>query len=127
VKTGQWEASLPEFQAAVAKTPSSAQLHCYLAAVLTRLKQVPEAEKEFEAALKLDPNHYLTNLLYGRLLFLERHPQQALPKLLLAAKLQPDYREPHRFLADYYEVTNQPQKAARERELSAKGKAGELP
>lgn len=127
VKTGQWEASLPEFQAADAKTPNSAQLHFYVGAVYARLKQVPEAEKEFEEALKLDPNHYLTNLLYGRLLFLERHPQQALPKLLLAAKLQPDYREPHRFLADYYEVTNQPQKAARERELAAKGKAGELP
>ena len=127
VKTGQWEASLPEFQAAVAKTPSSAQLHFYVGAVFARLKQVPEATKEFDEALKIDPNHYLTNLLYGRLLFLERHPQQAYPKLLLASKLEPDYREPHRFLADYYEVTNQPQKAARERELAAKGKVGELP
>lgn len=127
VKTGQWEASLPEFQAAVAKTPNSAQLHFYVAAVLTRLKRVPEAVTEFETALKLDPNHYLANLLYGRLLFLERHPQQALPKLLAAAKLEPEYREPHRFLADLYEATNQPQKAARERELAAKGKAGEIP
>jgi arylsulfatase A-like enzyme/Tfp pilus assembly protein PilF len=127
VKTGQWEQALPEFQTALAKTPDSPQLHFYVAAVLARLKRVPEATQEFEKTLQLDPNHYLGNLIYGRLLFLEGHPQQALPKLMRAAKAEPDFREPHRFLADLYEATGQQQKAARERELAARGKPGELP
>jgi len=127
VKTGQWEAALPEMQAAAAKTPDSAQLHFYLAAVLGRLKRVPEAMQEFETTLRLDPNHYMGNLFYGRLLFLERRPEQALPKLQRAAKLEPDLREPHRFLADLYAATGQRQKAAQERALAERGKAGELP
>ena len=127
VKLGQWEDSLPEFKTAVNLTPNSAQLHFYVAAVYTRLKQVPEGMQEFEKALQIDPNHYLSNLLYGRLLFLERHPDRALPKLLLAAKLEPDFREPHVYLADLYSVTGQTQKAAQERELAAKARPGEVP
>ncbi len=127
VKSGQWDDALPEFQAATAKTPESAQLHFYLAAVLVRVKKIPEATSEFETALRLDPNHYLTNLIYGRMLFLEGNPQQALPKLLRAEKVQPEMREPHRFLADLYGATGQPQKAAQQRVLAEKGKPGELP
>src|SRR5205823_6308097 len=99
VKTGQWEAALPEMQAAAVKTPESAQMHFYVGAVFARLKRIPEAIKDFQTTLRLDPNHYLGNLIYGRLLFLEGHPEQALPKLQRAAKIEPDLREPHRFLA----------------------------
>lgn len=115
VKTGQWEPSLPEFQAAAVVTPNSPQLHFYLAAVYTRLKRLPEATQEFEKTLQLDPNHYLANLLFGRMMFLEGHPDQALPRLLLAAKIEPKFREPHVFLADLYAQVGQQQKAARER------------
>ena len=115
VKTGQWEPSLPEFQAAAVVTPNSPQLHFYLAAVYTRLKRIPEATQEFQKTLQLDPNHYLANLLFGRMMFLEGHPDQALPRLQLAAKIEPKFREPHAFLADLYAQLGQQQKAARER------------
>ena len=127
VKTGQWEGALPEFQAAEATTPGSAQLHFYLAAIYTRLKRIPDAFREFEATLKLDPKHYEANLLYGRVLFLEGKPQQALPKLQEAAKIQPDAMQAHAFLADAYMELGQQAKADRERSLAQRSRQGEQP
>ncbi|MGA7849498.1 MAG: sulfatase-like hydrolase/transferase [Terriglobales bacterium] len=123
VKTGQWEAALAEIQAAVEHKPTSAQLHYYLAAVHTRLKQVPEATKEYEKALELDPDHFQANLRYGRLLFLEGHPDAALPKLSRAAKVDPDSAEAHAFLADAYQQLGQAENAERERAKAAQLKA----
>ena len=114
-KTGQWEAALPEMQAAVEHKPTSAQLHYYLALVHTRLKQVPEASTQYEKALELDPDHFQANLRYGRLLFLEGHPEAALPKLSRAAKVDPNSAEAHAFLADAYQQLGQAENASRER------------
>ena len=122
VKTGQWEAALPEFQTAVKSMPKSAQMHFYLAAVFARLKRVPEAAQEFEETIKLEPDHYEANLLYGRMLFLERQPERALPLLLHAAKVEPESRQAHAFLSDAYMVTGQDKKAAQERVLAEHGK-----
>jgi arylsulfatase A-like enzyme/Flp pilus assembly protein TadD len=118
-KTGQWEAALPEMQAAVEHKPTSAQLHYYLALVHTRLKQVPEASTQYEKALELDPDHFQANLRYGRLLFLEGHPEAALPKLSRAAKVDPNSAEAHAFLADAYQQLGQAENASRERTKAA--------
>jgi arylsulfatase A-like enzyme/Flp pilus assembly protein TadD len=118
-KTGEWEAALPEMQAAVDHKPTSAQLHYYLALVHTRLKQVPEATKEYEKVLELDPDHFQANLRYGRLLFLEGHPEAALVKLTRAAKVDPNSAEAHSFLADAYQQLGQTENASRERTKAA--------
>ncbi len=115
IKTGQWDAALPEIKAAVEHDPTSAQMHYYLAAVNTRLKNVPEASREYEKALELDPNHFQANLRYGRLLFLEGHPDAALPRLSRAAQVNPDSAEAHAFLADAYQKLGQTENAQRER------------
>jgi arylsulfatase A-like enzyme/Tfp pilus assembly protein PilF len=123
IKTGQWEASLPEMQAAVVCTPNSAQLHFYLGAVHLRLKHIPEATAEFDNSLKIDPDHFLTNLKYGELLFREGQAEAALPKLTRAAKADPESAEAHAFLADAYEQLGQAQNANRERAKAAQLKA----
>jgi arylsulfatase A-like enzyme/Flp pilus assembly protein TadD len=114
-KTDQWEAALPEIQAAVEHDPKSAQMHYYLAAVSNRLKHLPEAAKEYEKALEIDPNHFQANLRYGRLLFLEGRPQDALLKLSRAVKVDPESAEAHSFLADAYQKLGQTENADRER------------
>lgn len=119
VETGQWEAALPEFQAAVDHQPTSAQMHYYLAAVYNRLKRLPEATREYEKALELDPDHFQANLRYGRLLFLEGHPEVALPKLSRAVKVDPESAEAHAFLADAYQQLGQAENADRERTRAA--------
>jgi len=123
VKTGQWEAALPEMQAAVKHKPTSAQMHYYLAAVNTRLKHLPEAVNEYEKTLELDPNHFQANLRYGRLLFLEGHPEAALVKLSRAAKVDPESAQAHAFLADAYQQIGQAEKANQERAKAAQLKS----
>jgi predicted Zn-dependent protease len=115
IKTGEWEASLPEMQAAVVCTPNSSQLHFYLGAVYLRLEHIPEATTEFEKSLKIEPDHFLANLKYGEMLFRDGDPKAALPKLLQAAKKDPNSAEVHAVLADAYDKLGQPQNASRER------------
>jgi arylsulfatase A-like enzyme/Flp pilus assembly protein TadD len=115
IKTGQWEAALPEMQAAVVCTPKSAQLHFYLGAVHLRLKHISEATAAFEDSLKLEPTHFLANLKYGEMLFREGDAAGALPKLVQAAKTEPDSAEVHAVLAETYQQLGQTQNATRER------------
>jgi arylsulfatase A-like enzyme/Flp pilus assembly protein TadD len=121
VKTGQWEAALPEIQAAVLCTPDSSQLHFYSAAIHLRLKHMSEATSEFESSLKIDPDHFLANLKYGEMLFVEGDSIAALPRLVRASKLDPNSEEAHAVLADVYYKLGQRQNASAER-----AKAGKL-
>jgi arylsulfatase A-like enzyme/Tfp pilus assembly protein PilF len=123
IKSDQWEAALPEIQASVDHTPTSAQFHFYLAGVYTHLKRVPEATKEYEKALEIEPNHFQANLTYGHLLLLEGHPDAALSKLDRAVKINPDSAEAHRYLAVAYEQMGKVQDAERERALELKDQA----
>jgi choline-sulfatase len=123
VKTEQWEAALPVVQIAVKEKPSSAQLHLDLATVYLHLKKVPEATEEYEKTLELDPNHFQANLMYGRLLLLDGHPEAALPKLGQAVKLDPESAEAHGFLAVAYRRLGQTEKAERERAKAVQLKA----
>jgi arylsulfatase A-like enzyme/Flp pilus assembly protein TadD len=123
IKTGQWEAALPEMQAAVVCTPTSAQLHFYAGAVHLRLKHVPEATAEFESSLKIDSDHFLTNLKYGEMLFWEGDAAGALRKLSRAVKVDPKSAEAHAFLADAYQQLGQAENSSRERAEAAQLKS----
>jgi choline-sulfatase len=125
VKTGSWEAAAPAFETAVAKAPRSAEAHFDLGGVYARLKRIPEATREFEITLQLDPNHYKANLIYGHMLVLERNPKAALPKLQKAAKLQPEAGEPHLYLAQAYALLGQEQNARREGALADRMRANQ--
>ena len=100
-------------------TPDSAQLHFFLGFVQLHLKHVPEATAELESSLRIDPDHFAANLKYGEMLLIEGHPNDALPKLSRAVKLDPESAEAHRYLADTYEQLGQAQEATRERAKAA--------
>jgi predicted Zn-dependent protease len=71
--------------------------------------------EHLDLCLGLDPNHYRANLLLGRILSLQRRPQEALANLEKAATVQPDSREAHLFLAEAYAQLGRPVDAERER------------
>jgi Tfp pilus assembly protein PilF len=123
VKTDQWEAALPEVQSAIQHKPTSAQYHLDLAAVYTHLKQVPDATREYEKTLELDPNYFKANLMYGRLLLLEGHPEAARARLSRAVELDPESPEAHGFLAIAYKQLGQTENAERERARAERLKA----
>lgn len=53
---GQFEAAEEAFQKSLTINPQSARAHGNLASALVRLKRLPEALTEYNAALRLDPN-----------------------------------------------------------------------
>jgi tetratricopeptide (TPR) repeat protein len=114
-ETGKWAEAAPQFEAAVAKAPRWADAQFSLASVYARIDRVPEAMEHLDICLGLDPNHYRANLLRGRILSLQRRPQEALANLEKAASVQPDSREAHLFLADAYEQLGDAVQAADER------------
>jgi arylsulfatase A-like enzyme/Tfp pilus assembly protein PilF len=118
-ETGKWAEAAPQFEAAVEKAPRWADAQFSLASVYARIDRVPESIEHLDICLGLDPNHYRANLLRGRILSLQRKPQEALANLEKAATVQPDSREAHLFLADAYAQLGRPIDAERERARAA--------
>jgi arylsulfatase A-like enzyme len=119
-ETGDWKAAAPEFEAAVAKAPRWADAHFSLASVYARIDRVPDAMNELDTTLKLSPDHYRANLLRGRILSLQKIPDQALPNLQKAVEVEPASVEAHLFLGDAYAQLGRQQDALREREEAAR-------
>ena len=114
-ETGDWKAAAPEFEAAVTRAPRWTDAHFSLAAVYARIDRVPEAMKELDITLGAEPDHYRANLLRGRILSLKNNPDEALPNLEKAVKVQPASFEAHQFLADAYAQLGRQPDATRER------------
>jgi len=114
-ETGDWTAASPQFEAAVAKAPRWTDAHFSLASVYARIDRVPDAMKELDTTLGLDPDHYRGNLLRGRILSLEKNPEAALANLEKAVKVQPTSLEAHLFLADAYAQLGRQEDARQQR------------
>ena len=92
-----------------------------------RIERIVIAKPGFEfcACKKRDnsssnPDHYRANLLRGRILSLQKIPDQALPNLQKAVEVQPASVEAHLFLGDAYAQLGRQQDALREREEAAR-------
>ncbi len=116
----QFSAALQEMKAAEACAPNSAQYHFFVASLQTRILNLPEAEKEYEEALKLDPDYFDAYLNYGRVLLTEEQRDAALSKLLRAEKLRPQSEEVHATLAELYAQIGEAAKAEHERAVLKK-------
>lgn len=116
--TGDLQGAAAAFEFAVTHAPQSPDSHYSLASVYAQLDRIPEAVTELQATLKLEPEHYSANLLYGRILALQGHPDDALPYLHKAAEAQPSSVDAHFFLADAYVQMNQTGKANSERAIA---------
>ena len=114
-ETGDYESSVPEFQAAIAKAPKWAALHFSLAAAYARMDHMADSQKELQTTVELDPNNFRGNLLLGRILTFRGKPAAGLPNLKRAARLQPNSVEAHLYLAEAYERLGQKINAQRER------------
>src|SRR5438128_1510245 len=114
-ETGDWKAAAPQFEAAVARAPRWADAHFSLASVYARIDRVPEAMRELNTTLKLNPDHYRANLLRGRILSLQGDASAALPDLQKAVQAEPNSREAHLFLSEAYAQLGQDENARQQR------------
>lgn len=125
-ETEDFEGAAAQFESVLARFPDWAEARFSLGTAYARLDRMPDAIREYEKVIESRPNHYGAHLLLGRALALSGDPEAALPKLLQAAKLQPESPEPHLFLADAYVQLGREADAERERaeaeHLRASGK-----
>lgn len=94
---GRYADAVAEYRKAIAKNPAAVNLHFRLARALLMESHKPEAmseaQKEFEAELKLNPNDAVAEYEIGQILLAENKPQEAAPRFERALALAPDFAE----------------------------------
>jgi choline-sulfatase len=113
-ETGDWNRAVSELEAAVKRIPDSDELHFDLATAYEHEERIEDAHQEFLSALRINPDQYRANLMFGRLLGMHGDPLGALPYLQKAVKVQPDSPDGHKFLANIYTELGQVENARRE-------------
>jgi tetratricopeptide (TPR) repeat protein len=113
-QTDNWAEAARQLEIAVAQAPDSEEMHLDLATAYEHLGRIPEATKTYQITLKLNPNNYSANLMFGRLLGMHNEPLAAVSYLQKAVKLQPQLPDPHKFLANVYLELGQQENARRE-------------
>jgi tetratricopeptide (TPR) repeat protein len=119
-RAGDLESAKTELEAAIAKPSLTgpygrAKEHYALAGVYNGLGRTADSTRELQAAVRLDPDNYDSNLNLGRMLSMQGSAAAGLPYLQKAASLQPQRPDPHFFLADVYGQLGQQADATKER------------
>jgi predicted Zn-dependent protease len=115
VETKDFDDATGELEIVVARLPQFEEAHRMLEVAYSQTGRMAEAISECEKVLEVEPDHYGTNLLLGRLLVMTGDPGAALPKLRKAATLEPQAPEPHVFMAEAYTKLGRKTDVARER------------
>jgi Tfp pilus assembly protein PilF len=115
METGDLARSSSELEKALAQAADSADIHFSLASVFEKMGRNLDAAKEYKATLRLDPQHFLANLMLGRMLGMSNDAANALPYLQAAVRLNPQSIDAHKFLANVYSELGQQEQASRER------------
>jgi Tfp pilus assembly protein PilF len=76
-----------------AKCPANPRAHFTLGNVLSRLDRLPEAGRQYEDVLRLDPRHAEAHNSLGNVLVRMNRPAEALAHYARALELEPDYVE----------------------------------
>ncbi len=94
---GRYADAVAEYRKAIEKKPTAVNLHFRLARALLMESHSPEAmseaQREFEAELKLNPHDAVAEYEIGQILLAENKPQEAAPRLERALALSPDFPE----------------------------------
>jgi Flp pilus assembly protein TadD len=87
IEAGKYDDAVALMKKASAKNPKSAPIHVNLAMALSGKNDVDAANKEFEEALKLEPNNALTAVTYAQHLARNGKPKDAAAKLEQATRV----------------------------------------
>jgi tetratricopeptide (TPR) repeat protein len=94
-----YPAALEEFQFIVREDPTDPQAQLFLGSSLLALNRRDEARVALERSLALDPRGERAWLEMGRLLAYENRLDEAMQALRKASEINPEFPEPHYFLA----------------------------
>jgi arylsulfatase A-like enzyme/Tfp pilus assembly protein PilF len=113
-QTDDWMGAAAQLEAALVRIPDSDEIHFDLATAYEHSGRIPDAIKNYQTTLRLNPNNYNANLMFGRLLGMHDDASKALPYLQKAVKLQPQSPDAHKFLANVYTELGQEENARSE-------------
>lgn len=108
--------ALEEFRTILQEDPRDPQAHLYEGSALLALGRHDEARRALEESLALDPRNERALLELGRLEALEEHLDQALDAWRRAIAINPDFAEPHYFIAGVLQARGDADGARAEKE-----------
>jgi tetratricopeptide (TPR) repeat protein len=117
---GDWASAVPELEAAETRAPDAAEVKLALADAYEQAGRPGDAQTVYEGILRQHAENFQANLLLGRLLGMQNHPQAALPYLRRAVRVKPSSPDAHKMLANVYTELGQEGQADRERAEAAR-------
>jgi tetratricopeptide (TPR) repeat protein len=94
--------ALQEFQMIAREDPGDAQVHLHLGSTYIALGKLAEATSELERCLSLDPRNDRALVELGRAQALDNRLEEAIATLQKAVDVNPQFPEPHYYLAGIY-------------------------
>lgn len=94
-----YRTALEELQMIAREDPRDAEVHLYLGSTWLALGDYVESRRALQESLRLLPNSERAYMELGRLEALENRPDEAVASLRRAIAINPDFAEPHYFLA----------------------------
>ena len=126
----EYAAALAEFAIIEREDPKDPQVYLYKGSALIALGRRPEARLALERSLALQPRNERALMEMGRLEALDDHLDAAVASLRRAIGINPEFAEPHYFLAGILQAMGDASGAAEEtrrfRELKAKTPAAAM-
>ena len=115
--SGDSEASVPAFQAALRADPKDATANLYLGVIRLKQRDFDSARPLLELALELRPGHPLTRLELAKLNGMTGRYAEAAATLEDLEKSDPNWLDPHIVLAAIYYKLHRPEDGQRERDI----------
>lgn len=103
-----YQAALAEFETIAREDPDDPQVHLHLGSTLLALGRPDEAQRALERCLALDPRNERGLAELGRLHAMANRLDQAIASLEKAVAINPEFAEPHYYLAGIYMARGEP-------------------
>jgi Flp pilus assembly protein TadD len=112
---GDYAAALAEFQAIAREDPNDPQVHLHLGSAYIGLGRLGEAKQALETCLSVEPRNERALAEMGRLLALQNRLDEAVAALQKAVEANPQFAEPHYYLAGIYMARGEMERSEAER------------
>jgi tetratricopeptide (TPR) repeat protein len=112
--------ALREFEAVLAEDPDDAQAHLFLGSVYIALGRREDALRELDTSLRMDPHSERALMELGRLQALSGRLDEAIAALRRSIAANPEFAEPHYFLAGIHRARGEEDLYQQEMELFQK-------
>ncbi len=125
-----YKAALGEFQAIAREDPDDPQVHLHLGSTFLALGNPDEAKRALDRCLAIDPRNDRALAEMGRLHALANRLDEAIESLEKAVAVNPEFAEPHYYLAGIYMARGEPERYREEmrifNDLRARSKGSAL-